>query len=159
MKEPERAKIPGWAYLALALTAAMFSVYLHARQCVMLPTFDPLDDTAYFQSESALQYRYARMLAKGEEVPPVDAAAQFPEGLKTGREISLWMERATAFTSRLLYDSPPQPYHVFVVFWVCVLSGFSVLACYLLGLALSGEPPSSPVPKYFSPAQTSQLSP
>lgn len=141
--EAKRTKLPGWAYLVLAVTAAMLSVYLHARQCVMLPSYNPVDDTAYFQAESALQYRYARMLANGEEVPAVDVRAQYPEGLKVGREISLWMEQATAFTSRVLYGSPPRPYHVFVIFWVCALSGLSVLACYLLGLALLDEPPAA----------------
>lgn len=136
-------KIPRWAYWVLAATAAMLSVYLHTRQSVMLPSYDPFDDTAYFQAESALQYRYARMLANGEEVPAVDVKAQFPEGLKTTREISLWMERATAFTSRLLYGSPPAPYHTFVILWVAVFSGLSVLACYLLGLALTDEPPAA----------------
>ncbi|MBI4801960.1 MAG: hypothetical protein HY796_05495 [Elusimicrobia bacterium] len=143
MTELKRAKLPGWVYLALAVTAAMLSVHLHARQCVMLPSYNPADDTGYFQAESALQYRYARMLAGGEAVPAVDIRAQYPEGLKIGHEISLWMEQATAFTSRALYGAPPRPYHTFVIFWVCVFSGISVLACYLLGLALTGEPPAA----------------
>lgn len=137
-RKPGGNVVPGWTYLVLTLTAAMLSVFLHVRTCVMLPNYDPADDTAYFQAESALQYRYARMLANGEEVPAVDARAQYPEGLKVGREISIWMEKATAFTSRALFDSPPRPYHVFVIFWACALSGLSVLACCLLGLALDG---------------------
>ncbi|MDO8804719.1 MAG: hypothetical protein Q7R35_09805 [Elusimicrobiota bacterium] len=142
MTDQKRAKIPGWTYLVMAVTAAMLSIHLHARQSVMLPSYNPADDTGYFQAEDALQYRYARMLANGEAVPFIDTRAQYPEGLKVGREISLWMEQVTAFTSRVLYGSPPRPYHTFVIFLVCVLSGVSVLACYLLGLSL-GEPPAA----------------
>ncbi|HBA59913.1 MAG TPA: hypothetical protein DCZ92_03650 [Elusimicrobia bacterium] len=135
--------VPGWVYFILAATAAMLSFHLNVRQCLNLPAYSPSDDTAYFQSESAFQYRYARLLAAGETVPVIDTRAQYPEGVKVGRELSLWMERATAAASRLLYEKPPAPYHTFVIFWVCAVSALSVLSCYLLGLALLGSAPAA----------------
>lgn len=135
--------VPGCVYLVMAATAAMLSFHLNLRQCLTLPAYSPSDDTAYFQSESAFQYRYARLLAAGESVPAPDTRAQYPEGVKTGREISLWMERATAAASRVLYDEPPAPYHTFVIFWVCAFSALSGLSVYLLGLKLGGSPPAA----------------
>ena len=91
------------ALSVLALTALSF--HLRARLSTFTPRFDPADETCYFRTESAYQYRYARMAARGEEIPELDRAAQWPGGVRTRRELTLWMEYATAWAYRLLPTS------------------------------------------------------
>ncbi len=131
---------PAWTYWLAALTAALFSAYLKIGLSQAMPTFDARDDTACFHVEGALQYRYAKLLAAGQDIPDVDVKAQYPEGLRVGRDVSLIMERATAWTFWLLGGTSVREFHRFVVAWVAGFSSLSVLALFALGLAL-GAPP------------------
>ena len=135
-----RPRVSAQIWLSLA-TVALLGVFLRLRLSTAMPQFEPDDDTGYFHVEGAFQYRYAKLLAFGREVPPLDTAAQYPEGVRVGREISLLMERATAASFRLLGGGPPESFHRFVVLWVCFFSVVGTAAVFVLALGLDGDPP------------------
>jgi len=130
--------------LALALLAllAAASINLKTRQSVSLPRFDPEDETAYFRAESALQYRYARLAASGAGIPEIDRDAQYPEGLRTRRELTLAMETATGWTWRALsLFTPLRDLRWFVLLWSAALASLAIPALYAVALKLSRSPP------------------
>lgn len=130
--------------LALALLAvlAIAAVHLRLRQSAALPRFHPDDETAYFRAESALQYRYARLAASGTAIPELDRDAQYPEGIRTRRELTLAMERATGWTWRALgLFTPLRDLRWFVLVWAAALASLCVPALYAVGLTLSRSPP------------------
>ncbi len=124
-----------------AATLAMLGVYLRVSLSTQLPQFDPDDDTGYYHVESAFQYRYAKRLAFGPAVPSVDAAAQYPEGVRVGRDVSLVMERATAASYKALGSQPPSGFHRFTILWIAVFCALPVLALFAACERLSRAPP------------------
>lgn len=131
------------AVLAALLLALGAGVYLRVRHSIATARYSADDGTGYFRAESALQYRYARLLAQGEAVPEVDRGLQHPEGVRTRAELTLLMERATAWTWFALPLKPRGDFHRFVVLWVAVVSSLSIPALYLLGLRLTRSAPAA----------------
>ena len=129
-----------WTLRLLLAVVLVLAVQLKLRHSLASPRFHPADDTGYFRAESAFQYRYAKMLALGQELPEVDLDAQFPEGVRVAQELTLGMERATAATFRLL-PTRPEAFHIFVLLWVALVSSLSIWALYLCGLRLGRAPP------------------
>lgn len=129
-----------WAAAAAVAAVTLSAAYLKVRLGVNNPRYDPVDDTAYFRAESAFQYRYAKLLAEGGRVPDLDTDAQYPEGVRPRRELTLWMERATAWTYRLWPVQPSGGFHRFVLLWVAWVSSLSIPAFYLLGRRLTPSP-------------------
>ncbi len=46
------------------------------------PYYDTYDETNLHFTENAVQYRYAKMIAKGEGIPETDTRIQHPEGVR-----------------------------------------------------------------------------
>jgi hypothetical protein len=135
-------KTTGRAVLAaLLVTAAMLSLYLHARLSVKFTYFNPADETGYFTAESAFQYRYARMVARGEPVPELDRDAQYPEGVRTRRELTQWMPYATGWAYRLLPAAVAPDFRWFVILLVGFFGCLVIPAVYAIGLRLTRSPP------------------
>lgn len=129
----ERALRGVWLSIVVALSA-----YLRVSLSTYTPRFDAEDETGYYRTESAYQYRYARLTAFGLALPDVDKAGQWPEGVKPWRELTPAMELCTGWAYRLLpfkFD-----FRWFVVLWVAVVSSLSIPALYWLGLTLTGAP-------------------
>lgn len=133
--------MPRWTSWLMLGTLLMLNIHLKVRHSTSLPRYNPDDDTGYFRVESALQYRYARMIAKGEPIAAVDRAAQYPEGIRVWRELTMLMEYATAWTYRLLPWTTPPDFLWFVILWVSVVSSLSIAAFYFIGLRLTRDPP------------------
>lgn len=100
-------------------------------------TPDPVDDTAVFWSESAFHYRYARMAARGEELPAHDVRAQHPEGVDPRREYTLLMERVTGAAFRLVGGLATVPFHFFVIIFSALVSSLAVPAFFAAASAVS----------------------
>lgn len=115
------------------------SLLLRVRLAAYTPRYDAEDETGYFRTESAFQYRYARLVAQGKAIPELDRDAQHPEGVRTRRELTTLMERSTGSTFRLL--RPPLDFRRFVILWVAAVSSLSIAAFYWLGLRLTRSPP------------------
>ncbi|MBI5624340.1 MAG: hypothetical protein HY924_11225 [Elusimicrobia bacterium] len=128
-----------WAQVMCLAALVMLSVHFKVKHSVGLPRFAPGDDLGYFKVESALQYRYALMTARGEEVPEVDRLAQYPEGIRTSRELTMLMERLTGWTWRAWPLRTPLDFRMFVILWVAVVSSLSIAALYLAALKLTSD--------------------
>lgn len=123
--------------LLLALYAA-FSLF-KVRLFSLSPGFDPADDTAFFWSESAFQYRYAKMISLGLPIPETDRAAQFPEGARPREEFTLGMELLSGGLHRLFFgEGRGPPFHVYLTYFISFYTSLALLAVYGLGLALGG---------------------
>jgi tetratricopeptide (TPR) repeat protein len=57
---------------------------------------------AYFTSDPAFRFRYMQTFAAGEKVPRLDRAAQWPEGVDTGRSFFLTQDAFIGLSYRLL---------------------------------------------------------
>lgn len=128
---------------AILSALVMLNIHLKVRQSVSLPRYDPEDDTGYFRVESAFQYRYARMIARGEPIPDIDKDAQYPEGVRVGRELTMAMEYATGWTYRLMPWKTPPDFLFFVILWVSAFSSLSIVAFYWLAARLTRDPPTA----------------
>ena len=86
--------------------------------------------------ESALLFRYADMIAKGERLPRLDKRAQYPEGLEVERKLSLGKDIAAAGAYRAL--GRPGPFREFVrrfdAAWFCV----GIFAVFLVVREMGG---------------------
>lgn len=89
------------------------------------------DETAYFWTESAFQYRYARMIAVGKQLPKVDTEAQYPEGLDLNRHMTVLMEYVCGWLYRNVVPSKV-PLHFFVIFFMSVISSVSIVPVYIV---------------------------
>jgi hypothetical protein len=124
--------------LPLLAVLVMLAVNLKVRLSTTTPRYDPQDETAYFRTESALQYRYARFAAAGRPLPDPDRAAQWPEGLRPGKELTSVMERLTGLSYRLFAPAHTE-FRWFVLLWAAVVSSLSMVALYFCALELTGS--------------------
>ncbi|MBI5209309.1 MAG: hypothetical protein HY927_04970 [Elusimicrobia bacterium] len=130
-----------WAQVLCLAALVMLNVHLKVRHSTTLPRYDPADDTGYFKVESALQYRYAAMLAYDVPVPAVDRGAQYPEGLRPYRDLPMLMEQATGLTWKLWPFKRTSDFRLFVILWVAAVSSLSIVALYLAALRLTRDAP------------------
>ncbi|MDT8287952.1 MAG: hypothetical protein RQ748_12655, partial [Elusimicrobiales bacterium] len=133
-----RYRGPAAALLLLLALYAAFSLF-KVRLYQLSPGFDPADDTAFFWSESAFQYRYAKMISLGLPIPETDKAAQFPEGARPREEFTLAMEPLSGGLYRLLFGGGEgPPFHVYLAWFISFYTSLTLLAVYGLGAALGG---------------------
>jgi len=136
----QKINTPRFIFLAFVLIFSGFS-FFKVQHLKLLPNYDSKDDTALFWTESAFQYRYAKLVADNGTIPEVDIAAQFPEGARPHKEFTLFMEYTAGYLYRAIWgDSKAVPFHVFLIYFIGVFSSFTLLAVYLLGRALWGDP-------------------
>ncbi len=116
--------------------------------------FNLKDDTALCWTESALQYRTAKVIATHGFMPALDTRTQHPEGLAMKNRLTVLMEVVSGYTYRFLIPKAV-PFHVFLVIFVSFFSSLSVFPLYLsihlvcrqrtgalLGAALYGVTPA-----------------
>jgi hypothetical protein len=130
------SRLSVYAILAVLVLGA---AHLKLRLSTNLPRFDAEDETGYFRAESALQYRYARFAAAGLPAPEVDRAAQWPEGIRTRRELTGLMERLTGLSYRRLAPRGTD-FRWFVLLWSAFVSSLSIGALYACAVRLSRSP-------------------
>jgi hypothetical protein len=118
----------------------MASLNLRVRLSTFTPRYDPNDETGYFRTESAYQYRYARMIADGKAMPEVDYDAQYPEGVRPTKELTPLMEYATGWAYRILAAvAEPPDFRWFVILWVAAVSSLTIPAFYFIARRLCGS--------------------
>src|SRR3989339_2225237 len=70
-----------WFAVGLVILIFFAISFYKVHLTVNLPRYNAYDDTNFYSSESAFQYRYAKMIAEGKRIPEIDYNAQYPEGL------------------------------------------------------------------------------
>lgn len=109
------------------------SMFMKIFFFVHLTVFDYHDDTALFWTESAFQYRYARMVAHGDPLPSIDYKVQHPEGLKIFSHITIAMELFSGYLYQFFsIVFPHLPFHVFLIYFICLFSSVSIFAVYFI---------------------------
>lgn len=124
--------------LALVCLLAAFHVHYKTAKIFAHPTWDARDDVGQFWSEFAFHYRFAKFFAEH----PVsdwgqlahDRDVQHPDTINDWAEFTVAMEVPAGVLYR--WFSVPLPFHVWIVWYDCVVSSFSMLAVFLLARAL-----------------------
>lgn len=113
---------------SLLIVLFLIASLIRAHHFKNLEYYNPADDTGLFWTESAFQYRYAKMVAEGETVPAFDPKVQHPRGLRVRENVTVFME----YLDGVLYRSLGGriPFHVFLIYAICFTTSLGVLAVY-----------------------------
>ncbi|MEW6078622.1 MAG: tetratricopeptide repeat protein [Thermodesulfobacteriota bacterium] len=132
-----RRSLAVWLLLAAVMAAASFHRVGRYKD---RPLYDPRSDAGFFYTEEAFQYRYARMTAGGEAIPCFDKKAQWPEGVRPFRDLTLFQEylHGTAFRLFSVFVKTV-PLHVFLIYFVSFFSSLAVLALFSSARALGAD--------------------
>ena len=128
----------------MAILSIIIAIYILASLLELdhfqhAPYFHPQNDTWLFTSESALQYRYARMVAKGRSIPRLDVKVQYPEGLELFSNLTVSMEFVSGYLYRFLSRFISFPFHVFLIYFVCFFSSLTIFPAYLISYKVWGN--------------------
>jgi tetratricopeptide (TPR) repeat protein len=87
----------------------------------------------FYPSECAVQYRYARLIAEGMPLPRRDEKLQYPEGVDTYRELTVFMEVVSGHAYRIARRlGATLTLDEFLYWWCSFFSSLSVIPAYLL---------------------------
>lgn len=131
-------KKPLWPFILLLFFYFLWSANL-VRFTLQSVDYNPQSDLGLFHSESAFQYRYARLAAQGKPIPDFDLAAQWPEGLKTRQVIHTLMDRVAGELYRRLIPKTI-PFHLYIIYFVAYFSTLTVFPLFFLICKLSKKP-------------------
>jgi len=92
------------------------------------------DETCMFWTESAFQYRYAKIVAMGEKIPEIDKKAEFPLGYSVKRCHPVLMESVAGYLYRLIPTGIP--FHLFLIILMGFYSSLPIIAIYLMSSLL-----------------------
>jgi hypothetical protein len=148
--------------ICLAVVCAIYAFHVHLKTAKIFanPTWDARDETGQFWSEFAFHYRFAKFFAEH----PVrdwgqlarDRHVQFPDTVNDWAEFSIAMEVPVGVLYRWIYGNPittlegstPEglwsgfaarhkpAFHVFVVWYDCLVSSLTLFAVFFLARAL-----------------------
>ncbi len=128
--------------LAVVTVLYVFHVHLKTVKIFSNPTWDASDDVGQFWSEGAFQYRFAEFFA----THPIrdwgqlshDDAVQYPDTIDDWSEFTVAMEVPVGVLYRLGggLALPLPAFHVFVVWYDCLVSSLSLFGVFFLARAL-----------------------
>ncbi|HDH96209.1 MAG TPA: tetratricopeptide repeat protein [Proteobacteria bacterium] len=121
--------------LLLVICAASYLLKVHLNET--MDRFDPDEPTAFYWTESALQYHYAELVAKGKPIPDFDPMLQAPEGVYIKRNLAVFMEYLCGYAYRLLgLHESSYPFHRFTIRFIAAFSMVMVFGMFLLARSL-----------------------
>ncbi len=142
--------------ICLAAVSVFYAFHVHLKTAKIFanPTWDARDEVGQFWSECAFQYRFAKFFA----AHPVgdwgqlghDRDVQYPDTMDDWAGFTVAMEAPVGVLYRWLGNEPPHPnplpqgergcngipFHVFVVWYDCLISSLSVFGVFFLARAL-----------------------
>ena len=126
--------------LSLAIVGLLFAFHVHLKTTKIFasPTWDAHDEVGQFWSEFAFHYRFAKFFAEH----PVgdwsqlshDRSVQYPDTTDDWAEFTVAMEVPVGVLYRWL--QPATPFHVFVLWYDCLVSSLALIAVFFLARAL-----------------------
>ncbi len=124
----------------LLLVGALFVFHVHLKTAKIFanPTWDAKDEVGQFWSEFAFHYRFAKFFAEH----PIsdwgqlrrDRSVQYPDTIDDWAEFTIAMEVPVGMLYR--WFKPAMPFHVFVVWYDCLISSLTLFAIFFLARAL-----------------------
>src|SRR5580700_11496591 len=142
----------GRLFTCLAAVSVFYAFHVHLKTAKIFanPTWDAQDETGQFWSEGAFQYHFAKFFA----THPVsewgglhhDRNVQYPDTMDDWAEFTVAMEVPVGVLYRWLGSESPHPnplpqgegarggmpFHVFVVWYACLISSLSVFGVFFL---------------------------
>ena len=137
-------KLTRTTWLCLALVGVLYGVHVHLKTAKIFAnrTWDARNDVGQFWSEFAFHYRFAEFFAEH----PVrdwgqlahDRSVQYPDEIDDWAEFTVAMEVPAGVIYRLAgrLALPRPPFHVFVVWYDCLVSSLALFGVFFLGRAL-----------------------
>ncbi|MGA2220731.1 MAG: hypothetical protein ABSH21_02955 [Verrucomicrobiia bacterium] len=128
------------ATLFLTIVCLLFVFHVHFKTSKIFanPTWDPGNEVGQFWSEFAFHYRFAKFFAthpvRDWEQLAHDRDVQYPDSIDDWAEFSVAMEVPVGVLYRWL--QPSTPFHVFVVWYDCIVSSLSLFGVFFLARAL-----------------------
>lgn len=136
------ARVRWLVCLGLVALLYAFDVGWKTRQIFSSPTWDARDEVGQFWSEFAFHYRFAKFFAEH----PVsdwgqladDRKVQYPDTMDDWAEFTVAMEVPVGVIYRLggSLALPMPPFHVFVVWYDCLISSLTLFAVFFLARAV-----------------------
>ncbi len=126
--------------IALALVACLYGCHVRLKTAKIFanPTWDWQEEVGQFWSEFAFHYRFAKFFA---EHPPRDwgllthdRRVQHPDEVNDWAEFTIAMEVPAGVSYR--WWKPALPFHVWVVWYDCLVSSLSLFAIFFLAREL-----------------------
>ena len=130
-----REILPLVCLLAATLWYAAFKVGLMHYN----PGYTPVADKGMFWSETAFQYRYAKLFAENDpqvwRILKKDVGLQYPDGVDTWRDYTTFMEPFDGMVYRLAVPKSI-PFHAFLLWFVALFSSLTAFLIYAVCRAL-----------------------
>ncbi len=128
----------------LAAVSAFYAFHVHLKTAKIFanPTWDARDEVGQFWSEAAFQYRFAKFFATHPVSEWIglthDRDVQYPDTIDDWAEFTVAMEVPVGLLYRLgrSLAFPLPPFHVFVVWYDCLISSLSVFGVFFLARTL-----------------------
>jgi len=122
----------------LAVVTLLYGLHVSLKTTKIFrhPTWDAHNDVGQFWSEFAVHYRFARFFAEGRDWSELsrDRAIQYPDTINDWAEFTIAMEVPVGVLYRWL--QPAIPFHVWVVWYDCLVSSLTLFAVFFLARAL-----------------------
>lgn len=136
-----RARWADWHKALLSGGAIVLLVFalaaIKGHRILHHPEFSRADSACWFWTEEGIHFRYARWIAAGGEIPAVDPAVQYPEGIAPRERLGLFMEPLAGW----MYRFGPfrtLPFHVFLILFLSLYTSISIVPAWFLGRELCG---------------------
>ncbi|MEW6558392.1 MAG: STT3 domain-containing protein [Elusimicrobiota bacterium] len=114
--------------VAVYFAISFYKVYLTKN----LPQYDSKDDTDFYWTEEAFQYRYAKMVANGEKISEIDYKAQYPEGVYVYKDLTIFMEKIHGIIYRIFLKNTGMSFSQFLIYFVSFFSSISIIAVFFI---------------------------
>jgi len=115
----------------------VFFVHFKIFQSTTSRLFNYKNDTSYFWSESAIHYKFAKIIANNGKLPDFDKKLQYPEGLYIKKYLPTLMEYTTGKTYRFIKALGINiPFHLFVIYFMSFISSLVIFPLFAISLNL-----------------------
>jgi hypothetical protein len=106
------------------------------------------DEDAIFSGNSALKYRYARMIALSGKIQSFDRELGFPEGFSVKSKYPYLMESFIGHLQLILPNSIP--FHIYVLILISLYSSIILFPVYLISLSIWEERKSALISTFIA---------
>jgi len=124
--------------LSLAIVAGLYCFHVHLKTAKIFanPTWSATDEVGQFWSEFAFHYRFAKFFAEKSDWSELnhDRSVQYPDTINDWAEFTVAMEVPVGVLYR--WWQPAMPFHVFVVWYDCLVSSLTLFGVFFLARAL-----------------------
>jgi hypothetical protein len=124
--------------LSLTIVGLLFVFHVHLKTAKIFanPTWDAKDEVGQFWSEFAFHYRFAKFFAENSDWSQLnrDRSVQYPDTINDWAEFTVAMEVPAGVLYR--WFQPAMPFHVWIVWYDCLVSSLSLFAVFFLARAL-----------------------